>query len=758
MAKKEKFALEMRGVEVRTIEELKENYYAKAILEYFHSGKLLTWLNDRYYDEEAEQVEELDKDLPDKELTVKLREIFEVEDPETAERRRARLEKLSEFTNDKEFTDNIDLVAFSQEELGELLDDETDTVYLCGESFRIPLSVENVRYIGVNSPVITIKCRGTIDLSEKGIAIERCTFDEGTKAKLGDSGSAAIPVKEEAPAKADKDIINISADDIEYTSEDEFEFSGGEDGEHIIVRYVGTSPIVKIPKEVWRISEYAFAKCDTLERVIIPEGVERIRDGAFYMCKNLRRVDLPDSIETICSTAFSGCSKLETINIPDEIFNIETCAFLGCKRLKGLVIPEDIGCIGQNAFKGCPKDAITFPQKEFDEEYVENCDEIYKENDFDKFDICISANGDNEYVYLSKYFGSESNVEIPDYVCYIGDDAFDGCENLVHVSIPDRVIGIGTSAFRNCRNLEEIELPDGVTKIDWFAFQNCEHLAEINIPDSVEEIGNNAFENCKSLCSIELPDGIEDISDSLFSGCENLEDITIPDSVTTVWYNAFKGCERIESIELPNVDFLYDSAFEGCINLRSVYIPKISIIFEKTFMNCENLEKIKASDDECCSIEKMAFYGCISLKNLKGLNLGCTIAEEAFAGCENLTSANFSEVYEVKSKAFAGCKHLTNADLSNASKIESKAFADCESLTNVSLSEAREIESNAFAGCTSLKTVTVSEEYLSEIGNDAFKDCFNIRIRFRDKTFTYNNINSLYGEYDPTEWVINHWT
>ncbi len=209
MAKKEKFALEMRGVEVRTIEELKENYDAKAILEYFYSGKLLTWLNDRYYDEEAEQVEELDKDLPDKELTVKLREIFEVEDPETAERRRARLEKLSEFTNDKEFTDNIDLVAFSQEELGELLDDEADTVYLCGESFRIPLSVENVRYIGVNSPVITIKCRGTINLSEKGIAIERCTFDEGTKAKLADNRCDAKLEKKEVPAKSDKDFTEI---------------------------------------------------------------------------------------------------------------------------------------------------------------------------------------------------------------------------------------------------------------------------------------------------------------------------------------------------------------------------------------------------------------------------------------------------------------------------------------------------------------------------------------------------------------------
>ncbi len=712
MAKKEKFALEMRGVEVRTIEELKENYDAKAILEYFYSGKLLTWLNDRYYDEEAEQVEELDKDLPDKELTVKLREIFEVEDPETAERRRARLEKLSEFTNDKEFTDNIDLVAFSQEELGELLDDEADTVYLCGESFRIPLSVENVRYIGVNSPVITIKCRGTIDLSEKGVVIERCTFDEGTKAKFGDSGSAAMPVKEEAPAKADKDIINISADEIEYTSEDEFEFSDGEDGEHIIVKYIGTSPIVKIPKKVWSISEYAFAKCDTLEMVIIPENVDRIKSGTFYMCKNLRRADLPNGIETICSTAFSGCTKLETVNIPDGIYEIESCAFLNCKSLKNLVIPEGISCIGQNAFKGCSKDGITFPQTELDEEYAENCDEIYRENDYDKFDICISADDDSEYVYLSKYFGSEEEVEIPEYVSCIGTRAFANCKNLKRISMPESFTDIDSYAFENCVNLELIELSDGMTEINDGIFSNCESLSEINIPDSVEKIGDHAFENCKCLYSIELPDGIEDINNSLFSGCENLEDITIPDSVTTVWDNAFKGCASIESIELPNVDFLYDSAFEGCINLRSVYIPKISNIGEKTFMGCESLEEVKASKDGCGTVENKAFYGCINLTSLNGIKPSGWIHDEA--------------------------------------------FANCVSLTNINLSEVSEIRSNAFAGCTELKTVKVSEEHLSEIGDDAFKDCVNVRIKFRDKTFTYKNIKSLYGEYDTFEWIMNH--
>lgn len=79
-----------------------------------------------------------------------------------------------------------------------------------------------------------------------------------------------------------------------------------------------------------------------------------------------------------------------------------------------------------------------------------------------------------------------------------------------------------------------------------------------------------------------------------------------------------------------------------------------------------------------------------------------------------------------------------------------KAFADnAESVQSY-------VKQKAFAGCTELKTVKVSEGHLSEIGDDAFKDCVNIRLKFRGKTFTYSNINSLYGEYDTREWIMNH--
>lgn len=192
MGKKARFPLDMgNDIKVTTIEALKENYNAEKVTEYFLNGKLLTWLEDRYYDEEAEQVRELDQQSGNN-PAAKLAKIFGVEinesvDVEALEIRREKLEKLREITSEDEILDNVDHVAFSQEELGELLDDEVEVIYLCGESFRIPLSVKNVRYVGVNDPAVTISGKGEVDLEANGIIIERCELPEEIKGKITES-------------------------------------------------------------------------------------------------------------------------------------------------------------------------------------------------------------------------------------------------------------------------------------------------------------------------------------------------------------------------------------------------------------------------------------------------------------------------------------------------------------------------------------------------------------------------------------------
>ena len=114
----------LNGVEVRDLENLRENFNIETLTEYFADGKLVNWLRARYYEDEAEKVAELVKGAP--EFINKLCEIFEVEPPVDEREinwRNERLEKLKNFTNDENILAKVDDVAFNQEELGDLLDE-----------------------------------------------------------------------------------------------------------------------------------------------------------------------------------------------------------------------------------------------------------------------------------------------------------------------------------------------------------------------------------------------------------------------------------------------------------------------------------------------------------------------------------------------------------------------------------------------------------------------------------------------------------
>lgn len=181
MAKKIRFPLVMADdTEVRDLDELREHFDLEAVLGYYESGKLLTWLRDRYLEDEADAVEELDKSKS--EFQQQLCAIFGVDytapvDQEAVVRRQERLKKLRTFTDEEEFIDHIDQMAFDQEELADLLDEGVETIYLCGAGFNIPASKKNKRYIGVNSPSAHISGKIPDVISDLFIEFRNCQVD-----------------------------------------------------------------------------------------------------------------------------------------------------------------------------------------------------------------------------------------------------------------------------------------------------------------------------------------------------------------------------------------------------------------------------------------------------------------------------------------------------------------------------------------------------------------------------------------------------
>ncbi len=180
MARKVKFALEMAdGTKVRSnLEELREHFDIESIASYYLSGKLLEWLEDRYYDDEAAKIEELDKDSPN--LNAQLCAIIGVDaskydalDLEAVERLNEKKTILRQKTSDSTIIDNAMITALNQEDLADLLDLESPVIYLCGEKFNIPIRVEHKKYIGILSkPKIEIRATSMSDLEKRDILFD----------------------------------------------------------------------------------------------------------------------------------------------------------------------------------------------------------------------------------------------------------------------------------------------------------------------------------------------------------------------------------------------------------------------------------------------------------------------------------------------------------------------------------------------------------------------------------------------------------
>ncbi|NRG30241.1 hypothetical protein HRF69_24520, partial [Bacillus circulans] len=144
-----KFPLLMKGYSVRTLDELKENFSIDNIVEYYLDGKLLVWLEQRFYKEEADNIKLIgigEKSSPE-EIIESLIKTFSVE--VTAEEIKnsvksfKRIKRISDLQKHlqggNQRISNFDNVVFSQEEFESLLqnNNSNSVVYLYGDCFEL---------------------------------------------------------------------------------------------------------------------------------------------------------------------------------------------------------------------------------------------------------------------------------------------------------------------------------------------------------------------------------------------------------------------------------------------------------------------------------------------------------------------------------------------------------------------------------------------------------------------------------------------
>lgn len=149
------------GKQVRSLQELRDNWDLEKVLGYYLNGRLAKWLNDRYYAEEAEKIQQLGGLEDTKDLLLKLCAVFEVQCQDSEliniddiEKRNRKLEKLRLYTADDAILKNLDKVAFDQDELKKLLQAGEKQIYLFQSEFTIIGTGLNIDFIGLNDPMV----------------------------------------------------------------------------------------------------------------------------------------------------------------------------------------------------------------------------------------------------------------------------------------------------------------------------------------------------------------------------------------------------------------------------------------------------------------------------------------------------------------------------------------------------------------------------------------------------------------------------
>lgn len=148
----EPVVLELNNTVIHSMQELREHFHAEDLLKALLNENLYIWLEQHYYEKEAEQIFHLhieDKNCPKdlcRILGINYMNVSKMSD-EDIEKLNARKALIAQFTSDENILNAPWSVALNQEELSSLINSSEKHIYLCKETFSIPIRVSGITYI-----------------------------------------------------------------------------------------------------------------------------------------------------------------------------------------------------------------------------------------------------------------------------------------------------------------------------------------------------------------------------------------------------------------------------------------------------------------------------------------------------------------------------------------------------------------------------------------------------------------------------------
>lgn len=255
------------------------------------------------------------------------------------------------------------------------------------------------------------------------------------------------------------------------------------------------------------------------------------------------------------------------------------------------------------------------------------------------------------------YKASIQTITLPASLTSIRWHAFMYCKDLENVQLPDKLKYIRNEAFFGCPKAfgEKLVIPDGIETIDEMSFADISGkddgtLKELVIPDSVKVIGKEAFRSRSGLTKVTLGSQVYKIDDSAFSGCTSLKEIEISATVKEIWDNAFART-ALESVTIPKNVYVVYRTFGECENLKKAVIQEGTTFSQGfDFEKCTALEELEIGSEK---VPRRMCNGCISIKKVVLTEGVKEISENAFARGE--TDVVLSLQVPASVEAMDGC-------------------------------------------------------------------------------------------------------
>lgn len=335
------------------------------------------------------------------------------------------------------------------------------------------------------------------------------------------------------------------------------------------------------------------------------------------------------------------------------------------------------------------------------------------------------------------------------------------------------------STFNGADRLTSIKLP-ALTKLSANLFTNCSSLTSLTIGEwsntegndglEMEEIPAGCFQGCSNLINLYFK-GIKNIQGWAFSGCTSMTELPIKTIATkakvSLGSNAFENTKFTGNLVLPEgIAYVEGNCFGSCLQLNKITFPSTIEKIDATFdNNCTALTHINVQVNNYYEAINGILY---KKKDGKLILTRCPIAnpepiiipsnvteitEQAFLGC-NMTSITLNEgLLKIGGNAFGNCKNLESLTIpKSTSDIASSFVNGCEKLATltitagnekyetkdnityakISITEDKETKAifrvpEAYT-CIDGKLDLSTVEGVTQVGNNAFEDCKNIKV------------------------------